>query len=444
METRTSSETIGARLKRLRVDRGLSQRQLAGPGVSYAYISRIEAGARTPSVKALRVLAPKLGVSVEYLERGRDSTDAEERDLRLADAELRLRLDADPAEAERMLAALVDEAERAGDRTAAARARLGLGLAAARRGGYLDAVELLEAALGEGVTSPAESPDVYGTLGQAYVSLGAAHRAVQVLERCLEEVTRDAPDATHVQVRYATYLSYALTDVGDYQRAAAVVMDALGRAKEGPDPYTRVRLYWSLARLAGLSGRAREALSHIRRAIALLEATEDTLYLARAHMLAAGVELTEGRVPAATDHLERAERLVGSAPASMDVGMLKIVRGRIALAERDAPRAADLARDALAAFGDYHGGEQGDAVWVLAKALAAQGDAVGAGAAYRRAIDLLALNGRQHEASTAARAWADVLDGEGRADDAARAREEADRLAAAVGTASRTRAGTPS
>jgi transcriptional regulator with XRE-family HTH domain len=48
----------------------LSQRDLSSPGISYAYISRIEAGARTPSVKALRRIAGKLGVTVEHLETG--------------------------------------------------------------------------------------------------------------------------------------------------------------------------------------------------------------------------------------------------------------------------------------------------------------------------------------------------------------------------------------
>ncbi len=50
----------------------MSQRELSQPGVSYAYISRIEAGVRTPSVKVLRKLAPKLGVSVSWLETGED------------------------------------------------------------------------------------------------------------------------------------------------------------------------------------------------------------------------------------------------------------------------------------------------------------------------------------------------------------------------------------
>ncbi len=63
-------ETIGQRLKRLRLERGLSQREMSAPGVSYAYISRIEAGTRDPSVKALRKLAEKLDVTAEYLETG--------------------------------------------------------------------------------------------------------------------------------------------------------------------------------------------------------------------------------------------------------------------------------------------------------------------------------------------------------------------------------------
>ena len=42
------NETLGQRIKRLRRERGLSQRDLAAPGVSYAYISRLEADAREP------------------------------------------------------------------------------------------------------------------------------------------------------------------------------------------------------------------------------------------------------------------------------------------------------------------------------------------------------------------------------------------------------------
>src|SRR5215471_17405508 len=140
----SSAETIGARLKRLRLQRGLSQRDLSSPGVSYAYISRIEAGARTPSVKALRMLARKLAVSVEYLETGREIGDAEQRELKLSDAELELRLTDDTHAVEAKLREVLEDARRAGDHVSAARALYALGFAAARRGNHLDAVEQLE------------------------------------------------------------------------------------------------------------------------------------------------------------------------------------------------------------------------------------------------------------------------------------------------------------
>src|SRR6478672_4668616 len=103
----TGPETVGERLRRLRLERGLSQRDLSSPGVSYAYISRIEAGARRPSVKALRTLAAKLGVTAEYLETGSGIDAFEARELRLADLELRQRLEGE-APVEELRAVLAD------------------------------------------------------------------------------------------------------------------------------------------------------------------------------------------------------------------------------------------------------------------------------------------------------------------------------------------------
>jgi transcriptional regulator with XRE-family HTH domain len=62
--------TVGERIRQRRLELGLSQRELASEGVTYAYISRLEANARTPSIKALRRLATKLDVSVHWLETG--------------------------------------------------------------------------------------------------------------------------------------------------------------------------------------------------------------------------------------------------------------------------------------------------------------------------------------------------------------------------------------
>jgi transcriptional regulator with XRE-family HTH domain len=61
---------VGERIRQRRVELGLSQRELASEGVSYAYVSRLEADTRRPTIRALRQLAPKLGATVHWLETG--------------------------------------------------------------------------------------------------------------------------------------------------------------------------------------------------------------------------------------------------------------------------------------------------------------------------------------------------------------------------------------
>ncbi len=411
-------EAIGGRLKRLRRERGLSQRELSGPGVSYAYISRIEAGARTPSVKALRMLARKLGVSVEYLETGQDLRETDERELRIADAELELRLVDDVEPAESKLRAILEEAVQAGDHASATRAGVALGLAAAHRGHHLDAVERLEDALRTQRLTVAARPDVYAVLGQSYAALGAPKRAVHLFERCLEEVEATAADDSGTYVRFATYLSYALSDAGDQDRAEAVVRDALARAEDAGDPYSRVRLYWSLARVAGMEGRSGEALEHMRRATSLLEATDHNVQLARAYLLSAGIEAHEGEADAAREHLRSARKLLGIQAEPVDRAMLAIGSSRLAALEGDGEKAVERARQAISLLGDYYGGEQGAAVWALARGLSVGGEVEGAAGTYPRAVDLLAVHGRRYDAARAADEWAEMLREHDRGDEA--------------------------
>jgi len=290
--------------------------------------------------------------------------------------------------------------------------------AAAYRGNHLDAVERLETALAEEPPSAQMRPDVYSTLGQSYAALGAADRAARLFERCLEEVRETAPADLTIRVRYATLLSYALSDDGEYDRARSVVMDALSEAGSLGDPHSRIRLLWAVSRVAAIEGRSAEALQHIRKAMALLEATEDTLQLARGYLLAAGIESSEKRADETRELLSAAERLLAPHAESRDIGMLRIGQSRLASLEGDGDRAVDTARDALAIFGDSHGDEQGAACWALATGLVLQGDVTTADTTYRRAIDLLTVHGRRHSAGQASVEWASHLQEQGRGDEA--------------------------
>jgi len=66
---------VGLRVYEAREAAGLSQRELAFPGCSSAYISRIERGERIPSLQVMRELARRTGVSEQALAFGRETLD---------------------------------------------------------------------------------------------------------------------------------------------------------------------------------------------------------------------------------------------------------------------------------------------------------------------------------------------------------------------------------
>jgi tetratricopeptide (TPR) repeat protein len=408
------TETIGERLRRLRGERGLSQRELSAPGVSYAYISRIEAGARRPSVKALRQLARKLGVSAEYLETGSEIHDTERRELRLADAELRLRLGGEAEHAEHQFETVSREATDAGDAAAAARAQIGLGLLAFEQGDNERAALLLEQAVETGAVSPALRPDVFATLGRVWAALGQAERAVALFERCREIVAEEAPGDDSVDMRYVSYLSAALTDLGDYDRAHEVLRGVVRRSDTISDPHARVRLYWSLGRVAGNAGRPRASLAYFRRAVALLEVTEHTLQLGRAHLSCAWVLLASDQSAEAAFHLQEAEALLAVGADQADVVMLRRHQAELANRLGDHDRALQLAREAIGLAGDAYPGERGSAWCAIAEAHAQQGEAADAERAFAEAAQLLDRHGSPRERAGCYRAWGRLLRAAGR------------------------------
>jgi transcriptional regulator with XRE-family HTH domain len=81
---------VGRRLKDARLAAGLSQRQLSFPGCSAAYISRLEAGDRVPSLQLLRKLAVKLNADEQYLATGVERIQQPPPELIEAEVERRL------------------------------------------------------------------------------------------------------------------------------------------------------------------------------------------------------------------------------------------------------------------------------------------------------------------------------------------------------------------
>jgi transcriptional regulator with XRE-family HTH domain len=409
-----ATESIGQRLRRLRSERGLSQRELAVPGVSYAYISRIEAGTRQPSVKALRKLAGKLGVSPEYLETGSEIRDSDRRELELSEAELQLRLSNDPRAVEERLTQLHDEAVAAGDVDAADRAALGLALAASLQERHDETIGRLDELLAAGRATPATRPDVYVLLGRMHALKGDTEAAVQVFEEALHRLEDENPDDITTRARFATYLSYALTDLGALDRAEEVVQTALTEASDVSDPITQVRLNWSLARLAAMQDRPSAALRHARKALALYEITEDSVGIARAHVLCAYILNGKGGLDGAAKHLATAERLLGPHADRADFAYLRTEQARLAAARGEHTIAVAYARESLELLDDADPAERGLAHSALGQGLAAGGDAEGARRELQRGFELLVEHGRWRDARHCAENLAQALRSLGR------------------------------
>ena len=66
----TLAGSIGQKIRQCRLARNLTQQELAGDQFSKSYISQLERGAVNPSLRALRLLAGRLGVSTAWLLEG--------------------------------------------------------------------------------------------------------------------------------------------------------------------------------------------------------------------------------------------------------------------------------------------------------------------------------------------------------------------------------------
>jgi len=410
------SESVGQRVRRLRVERGLSQRDLAGRGVSPSYVSRLESGQRVASMKALRVIAAKLGVTAEYLETGVEETELE---ARVAEAELALRL-GEGALAAELFRGLATGPELRGEPALAWRVQTGQALAAAAEGRYDEAIPALEASVASEESAVAARPDLYSALGRAYSATGQPSRAVPLFRRCLDELTRSDVVDRALYVRFATQLSYALTDVGDLAGANAAIVDALAQAEGLNDPYAEVRLCWSLGRLYGVQGPPDQALHYYGKAIALLEATEDRFHLARAHEACASALLDQGDPREARSHLEAAEAIYADQRRTPFLGSVRVEWARLELQEGDLETARASALEALDLLEEGAGNpdDVGDAWCTLAQVLASVGDDDLAEAAYGRAVEGLEAGAPVKYRADAYRSFAEFLRDRGRTEEA--------------------------
>jgi tetratricopeptide (TPR) repeat protein len=325
---------VGQRLRQAREAAGLTQRELSFEGCTAAYVSRIEAGARVPSLQILHEFAKRLGVTPEYLATGRPG--GEDVSSELLEAEVALRLGDENRAAQLYEAARAD----ADSPAALARVQLGLGRLALRRDEIAEGIELLEEAIRSSELAPGDASAAANALGRGYVMQSRYDEAFAIFERFLDgaRVRGDHFD----EVRFSVLLANAYIDHGDYGRAHAALGEVLDLARQTVDPLLRASLYWSQSRALLSQGEPDRAAEYARLALATLRASEQTLEAARVLQLLAFIENDRGNPEAALELVDEGEPIVAAAGEAVTAAMFAIERARALSALGEGEEAAEL------------------------------------------------------------------------------------------------------
>jgi tetratricopeptide (TPR) repeat protein len=397
-----SPREVGIRLKAARERAGLSQRQLSFPGCTAAYISRIEAGARVPSLQMINQLALRVEVSGQWLATGVESESQEP--LQLIDAEVALRL-GEVDEAERLFRAHLQPGD-----PARATALAGLGQIAFRAEQVEQAIELLEQALAAHKGSTLADPGAVDTLGRAYAIAGAMESSIALFERARAEAAEAG--APLEQLRFAVLLANALIDVGAFGKAERALAEVIRIADDSADPVTSARIFWSQSRLHSMRGEPALAGRYARRALAILERTENDAYVAMAYHLAAYAEIESGQFEEALLLLGRGRELFGAELGKRDDARFSIEEARALVGLERHAEAARAAARALELLDAMQPADRGRARVILADVFLAAGDRERGRRLLEQGLDDLIEHGNRF-ALDAGRRLADLLESEG-------------------------------
>ena len=186
-------EGIGQRLQRLRVERGLTQQQLAAPQYTRGFLATIEAGSRVPSVEALGYFAGRLGVDADDLRHGRPAGAADELTAELERGRRTLSR-GQVAEAVELFQEIERQAEHYQLPVVECAARICLGEAEQHQGRLREALAAYEHADELAAGAPARvSAHIVRRRAQCLLNVASAAAAITLLEEGLAEVRAGAP-----------------------------------------------------------------------------------------------------------------------------------------------------------------------------------------------------------------------------------------------------------
>lgn len=373
---------MGRRLRQARLAAGLSQRDLAFPGCTAAYISRIEKGERVPSLQILREFARRLGLSEGYLARGAEDV-VELSPFVAARAALGV---GELAEARRLIEAAFSQAGTDRERALASALE---GEVALHEGDAAAAIAALERAVELDPSIEHDDPQVADALGRAYARANEYENAIGVFLRNYDGAKAD--DDQLNRARFGALLANAYSDTANFAQAEALLGELVANNGEIADPLARARIFWSQSRMHALKREGDSAAHYAELALEVLELSDQSYYAALAHLLLAHIELDRDNAERALELLDEAEPLVTASGRPYERANLQLERARALAKLGRGDEAVSLAMATNPLLEQSSPLDAGRGYALMAKVFAASGDSSRAIELYELAIERLEI-----------------------------------------------------
>jgi tetratricopeptide (TPR) repeat protein len=406
-----SQESLGERIRNLRLRKNMSQAQLAWPELSDSYVSLIESGKRTPAPSMVALLARKLDCSPAYLTTGvtEEAMTGLQETLRYAQIALQ---NGATDEARTCFAEVLSHPALADLPALAHEARWGYALSLEATGSLMEAIAELERAAE--LTSPQADPDRWAEL---HTALSRCHRehgdlatGIRVGEEALERLAEGGGQWSDAMVMLGATILAAYYTRGDLAYANQFAEALIERAEVIGTPRALMAAYWNAAFVAESRGEFEVALKLSERAIALLGEENDPRNLSRLRTAYALFLVTAHPEDAeqAREVLLRAEReLDASSASTVDMAWCLTIQARTELALGRPVEAAALARRATELLQETAGLAMARAYAVLGEACERLGRREEAVTALSQAVDYLE---KMEAHRPAARTWFDLAE----------------------------------
>lgn len=418
--------TLGQRLRALRIERGLSQADLAGDLVSPSYVSLIESDRRSPEREVLEGLARRLGCSALFLESGIAPEEINEQRLRLQFANIAL-ANGSLNEARDQYRELVQVAS--GE--IRYEAMWGLARTEESLGNLQEAVTHLEALLEATNAGELGTPGLLAVANarcRIYKMAGDFARSIEVGESALRRVREIGLEGTEEEIRLASSLVGSYWARGDMFSAQQLASQVIERAAKLGSREAQGNAYWNASLVAAARGQLTLALELATKTLALLSETTPARNLAGMRITYAWLLLRcdPPRLEEAESELDRAHEVLTGlamspylASCETEIARCALLRGNydaaIATAERAIARCAESAPErahacvvrGLAVTMSGRAEEGFAVISLAADMLAAAGSRLDAAQAWRELAEALLQAGQSEQAIAALRHAAD-------------------------------------